>query len=190
VLEKEGLHNWIWKCGLDGLDYKKVRDEAGEAGTLAHYMILCHLRGDKPDFGDYAPNIVALAENSFLSYLEWEGKHKLESIKVEEPMVDDGCGFGGTIDWYGRLDGKLTLVDFKSGKAIYDEHLIQVAVYRHLLDYHHFIIDDVRILRIGRGEDDKYDERILTPQEGRLCWDIFEAAHIIYETQKELKKAK
>ena len=36
VLAKPALIHWAWELGVQGLDYRKVRDQAGETGTLGH----------------------------------------------------------------------------------------------------------------------------------------------------------
>ena len=35
--------HWAWEQGVAGLDYRKVRDQAGDIGSLVHYLILCAL---------------------------------------------------------------------------------------------------------------------------------------------------
>ena len=37
--ESGGLIHWAWNLGREGQDYRQVRDEAADAGTLAHAMI-------------------------------------------------------------------------------------------------------------------------------------------------------
>lgn len=54
ILNKPALLDWAWRMGCEGQDYKAVRDNAGDIGTLAHYLILCHLKGEKPETQDYS----------------------------------------------------------------------------------------------------------------------------------------
>ncbi len=49
ILNKPALLDWAWRCGCDGINYKAIRDNAADIGTLAHYMIMTYLRGEKPD---------------------------------------------------------------------------------------------------------------------------------------------
>ncbi|NQT48675.1 MAG: hypothetical protein HQ578_06840 [Chloroflexi bacterium] len=191
VLGKPALIEWAWKMGLEGQDYKKVRDEAGDAGTLAHYLILCHLRGEEPDTSEYAPAQLTLAENSFLSYLEWERVHKLDTEMVEEPLVSEVNGFGGTADWVGFLDDKFTLIDFKTGKAIYSEMIYQVAAYKALLtERSGYPAGNVKILRIPREETEAFEERLISKDDLEYGWQIFQACLKIYQLQKLVRKQK
>src|SRR3990167_1945992 len=72
VLNKPALIKWANNLGLVGVDSSKYVDALAEVGTIAHYLILCHLRNEKPVLEDYAPSQVDKAENSLLSFLEWE----------------------------------------------------------------------------------------------------------------------
>lgn len=187
ILNKPALLDWAWKCGCDGLDYKAVRDDAAGVGTLAHYLILCHLKGEKPDTSEYSAQDIDRAENCLIKFWDWQKGHNIEPIMVETPLISEEYGFGGTIDFFGRVDGANTLIDFKTGKAIYPEFAYQVAAYCQLLIEHDESIFncDVRILRIGRNEDEGFEERIL----GNLnrAWQIFLNCLNIYKLQKEIK---
>ena len=153
LLNKPYLITWANRLGLEGIDSTKYRDEAAEIGTLAHAMIQAHIQGELLDTSTFSQAQIDQAENAVLSYFEWERQHTVKPILVESPMVSDACGYGGTIDLYCKLDGVPTLVDFKTGKAIYDEYFVQLAAYVNLLRENGYAVDNVRILRIGRGRD-------------------------------------
>lgn len=184
-LAKPALIPWAWGLGTKGIDWKTYRDELADVGTLAHRMILDHLRGEKTDTSDYSPNQVDLAENSFLSYLEWERQHKVEPILVETPLVSEIFKYGGTPDFFGLIDEVPTLADYKTGKGIYPEFFYQLAAYKNLIyetrpDVQN--IDQCRILNIGRGEDEKFAEEVRTDL-GRE-WEIFIRCLEIYKLKK------
>ena len=58
VLAKPALIHWAWELGVQGLDYRKVRDQAGDVGTLVHYLILCQLQGQEPDLSEDRKSVV------------------------------------------------------------------------------------------------------------------------------------
>ena len=93
--------------------------------------------------------------------------------------------FGGTVDLYCKLDGVPTLIDFKTSKGIFDEMLYQVGAYRQLLMEHNYPVKNTRILRIGRTEDEGFEERHLPNPE--VYWQIFEHALRIYQLRKKVK---
>ena len=186
ILNKPALLEWAWKLGTEGIDYKAVRDIAGDVGSLAHYFILCHLKGIEPDTTEYSKDVIDKAENCLIKFWDWEKMHKLEPILIETPQVSEKYHFGGTPDWYGILDGVATLIDFKTGKAIYSEFLYQMASYKMLLEENNAAVNNSRILRIGRDESEGFEERVLGNLE--KGWAIFLNCLNIYNLQREIKK--
>jgi hypothetical protein len=186
ILNKPALLDWAHQCGLNGLDYKAVRDRAGDVGTLAHYMILCYLRQEAPDYSEYSNQAIEQALTCFAKFLEWERHHEIKPILIETPLVSEQYRFGGTIDFYGEIDGQPTLLDFKTSKAIYPDMFYQLAAYAHLLHENNHLAGAAKILRIGKSEDEGFEER----SAGKLDkqWEIFLACQKIYELQKEIRK--
>jgi len=185
LLAKPHLVAWANRLGLEGIDSTKYRDSSAEAGTLAHELIQAHLQGTEVDMTDYSPLSLELAENSFLSYLEWEKHHNVKMIFCEKPLVHETMKYGGTVDCYCELDGLKTLLDFKSGKAIYDEYFVQLAAYKELLIHKGYEVEQVRILRIGRDETEGFEDR--SPGKTDKYWEIFKDLLHIYKLKKELK---
>src|ERR1051326_1325284 len=52
--DTSALMYWAWKCGMDGKDYRKVKCEAADIGSLAHFLVECHLRGQTPDYSEFS----------------------------------------------------------------------------------------------------------------------------------------
>jgi len=188
VLNKPALVIWANRLGLQGIDSSKYTDEMAQIGTLAHQMILDYFKKAETDTSDYSKNQIDLAENCLLSFWEWEKKHEIEVILAEQAFVSELYGFGGTLDCFCKLDGELTLVDFKTGKALYPEHEYQVAAYCHLLQENDYKVDGVRILRIGRDETEGFDERVI--YDAQIGWTIFRHCLGIYELQKKNGRGK
>jgi predicted RecB family nuclease len=182
ILNKPALLKWAWQCGVDGIDYLKARDSAADAGTLAHSMILAHLKREELDTSEYSKDTIDQAENSFLSYLNWEKQHTLDPMIVEQPLVHQALKYGGTPDFYGKVDETLSLVDFKTGKGLYPEYEYQLAAYAYMLPEMPQIF---RILRIGRDANDDYEEKTFTQIDKQ--WEIFNHCLEIYNLQKEMK---
>jgi len=182
ILAKNALIHWAWKCGREGLDYREVRDTAADVGTLAHYLILCHIKGETPDTSEYSPNDLEKANNCLAKYLRWEKEHPITPVMIETPLISEEYRYGGTLDLLAEYDGKFTLVDFKTGKAIYPEMLSQVAAYWKLLEEQGWPVSSARILRIGTDEDEGFEERIRTSLDNE--WQIFKHCLEIYRLQK------
>lgn len=186
ILGKPALIHWAWDLGIKGIDYKKFRDDKADIGSLAHYLIMCHLRNEKPDTSDYTANQISQSENALISFWEWEKSHPMEPVVIEEPMISEKYGYGGTADLVCKMNGELCLVDFKTGKGIYPEMLYQLAAYRQILKENGHEITNSRILRIGRTENEGFEERPARNLDKQ--WRIFLACLEVYILQKEIKK--
>jgi len=186
VLAKPALIHWAWKLGCEGKDYRKERDQKADIGTMAHAMIMCHLKGEKFDDSDYSKNDIDKAENAFIKYLNWEKEHPFTAITVEKEMVSEKYRFGGTADLIAKSNGDIILVDYKTGKGIYPEMAYQLAAYKYLAMEQGHEIANARILRIGRDESEGFEEKVF-PDLGRE-WLIFENCLKIYNMQKQIKK--
>ena len=145
-----------------------------------------HLRGEKSDTSDFSQNDIKLAENCFLSYLEWEKSHPIKPVLIEKPLVSDIYGFSGTPDCMGYLDDKLVLIDFKTGKAIYAEMFYQLAAYRQLAQEQGHKIEHARILRIGRDENEGFEEQLVTRFDNEF--QVFQHCLAIYNLFKVMRK--
>lgn len=204
VLNKPFLLKWAWNLGAEGIDMDAYRDDLAEVGTLAHAMILQHLDASREyDPREFSAHAHDRAANSFLKYLEWEKAHKIEPWLVETPFVYDALGFGGTADYLGLVDGLPTIMDFKSGSGIYDEHVLQMAGYRLLYEegrpnepleptdgktvIWRNKVEQFIVLNVGRSENEDFDERIIRRRLDEEV-DIFKACLTIHETRKTIKK--
>ena len=186
ILNKPALVKWANNLGLQGIDSSKYVDDKAAIGTLAHQMIADHLRKVDTDASDYSAKQIDQAENSVLSYLEWEKGHDVKPVLIEEPLVSEIYKYGGTIDCLAKIDGKPTLLDFKTGKAIYPEMFYQLAAYSELLLEDGHILDASMILRIGRDATEGFE--VVKRDSLIKELEMFDHCLAIYNLQKEIKK--
>jgi len=108
------------------------RDEAADAGTLAHSMVEAHINGRPlPDIPDN--EIGKLAQQGFESYLAWAQNNSIQIVEQEVELVSETYKYGGCLDAIG-LDSqmRLCLLDWKTSNGCYPDYLIQIAAYRQL----------------------------------------------------------
>ena len=108
------------------------RDEAGDYGTQIHDLVEAHVKGN-PCGVENAPEPV---RRGFEAYCEWAAMTSLEIIETETPLVSEVYKFGGTPDGIGLVNGKLSMVDYKTGKGVYPSMLAQLGAYAILWDEH------------------------------------------------------
>ena len=188
ILNKPFLVKWAWQMGRDGIDYAKMRDNAGDIGTLVHYLILCHLKHEAPNTSEYSQKDIATAQIALAKYHSWESQHKVEPLYIESPLVSERFGYGGTIDLLAKVDGAKILIDFKTSKGIWPDYAYQLASYSMLLKEAGVDVEDVRILRFGKDVNSDFEERRFgTSLE--LQWRVFLACLEIYNIKKQLQES-
>ena len=185
LLNKPALVNWANNLGLQGIDVNKFVDDKADIGTLAHAMITDHLTGQETDLSNYSKNQIDLAENSALSFWEWEKNHHIEEIFFcERPLVSELYRFGGTLDIYAQINGRKEIIDLKTGSGIYPEHGYQVATLKVLLEEHGFKVDGTRIVNIPRSETESFIEKTISEFENATGWEIFKHLLSVYNLRK------
>jgi hypothetical protein len=122
-----GLIAWAWKLGMEGKDYRVVRDQAAGAGTMAHAAAEAWIRGQPFAFeGD--PAICQKAEKAFTAFKEWATQIQLRVTSSELPLVSERYRFGGTFDAILMHNGR-AMADWKTSQKCYPEYLVQIAAY-------------------------------------------------------------
>lgn len=100
-------------------------DTAGELGSEAHALIEWWLRGE------IGPRPAARegAEIAYRAARRWAESVHLEPIFCEQTVWSTEWGYAGTMDLFGRVNGKPALLDWKTSKRYYPEHGLQNAAY-------------------------------------------------------------
>lgn len=133
---KEKISSLLWATQLQGRlgeerGHKKELAKAGEIGTQCHALIEWTLRTSMCEKCGPAPEINDKAKWAFAAWMRWKDKVNLKPISIETTVVSERYGFAGTMDLLAEVNGELTLLDWKTGKAIYPESFLQNAAYRH-----------------------------------------------------------
>lgn len=104
----------------------KKSDGAKDAGTMIHNWIEDYLKGEEPELP--VNETLNRAIKGFLKF--WKQiEDKTEIVHIERPLCSMKYKYAGTPDLIARIDGKLTIVDWKSGSGIYPEHFVQMGGY-------------------------------------------------------------
>lgn len=151
--ESGGLIQWAYKCGLEGVDINRARDEAADAGTCCHEMIDCYIHGREFAPPEKANFSLDSAEHAFLGFLEWKEQSKLELLASEVSLVSEKHRFGGTFDSV-MVSGTRRILDYKTSSGCYPEMIYQLAAYAILWEEHHpdLPIHGLDLLRISKPD--------------------------------------
>lgn len=185
---KDALVNWAFGVGKQNPDLPSIRayvDELAEIGSASHAIIAARLTGTTPDLRDYTPATVEAAGIPVAKFEDWRRGKAIEVIATEKAYVSDEFRYGGTVDLLARIDGMVTILDAKTGKAIYAEMAYQLAAYANLVAETGIRVDAVRILQIGRTGAEGFTERIW--QDWSLEWEWFKAMRVVYQCERDIE---
>jgi hypothetical protein len=115
--------------GVKAADREKQK--AAAIGTAVHAGIEWELRRQLGEDAGPAPRLPEAAAWAVESWKDWARSVNLKPLAIERAVYCLECGYAGTLDLYARVKGVLTVLDWKSGKAIYPEAFLQNLAYRH-----------------------------------------------------------
>lgn len=185
-----GLIRWAHQMGIEGKDMDAERDEAADAGRLAHAMIenIMTCRGLREGIEKQDAETEAKAACAVDAFLSWKTQVKLEVLETEMPLVSHEHRFGGTFDALARIDGRIATLDWKSSKRVYADMIIQQAGYSLLIEecYHdERTPEGVALLRIGKEFADFHYHFYPKPVID-LARKAFLSQRALYEIDKQL----
>lgn len=149
--------------------HQKELAKAGEIGTQIHKKIEWAMRtGIGADAGP-EPTVSDKAEWGFMAFQDWAKSVSLKPVLIETTVYSKIHGFAGTMDLLGRVHGVLTLIDFKSGRAVYSESFLQSAAYSAALVEMGYVLPSAAlIVRLPKNETDPDFEVVTVPDPAAL----------------------
>lgn len=189
LVNKPALIHWAWDLGQRGIDYRTHRDILADVGSLVHDMILCHFKKKKCDTSEYSKAQIDMADKSMLSFYAWERTNRVVPIIVEEKLVSERFRFGGKPDLLAKVNGKVSLIDFKTGLRLYEDIFYQLAAYGLLVkETKGTKIEEYVGVNVGRSDSEKF--AISARKREDIAQDemVFLAYLSIYNLKKEIKR--
>lgn len=184
-----GLIHWAWTMGQEGQDYRKVRDDAASAGTITHAWIDDDVHG-RPltEFRDADRELLDKAAVGLEAFRSWRSQVDLELVDTERPYISEVHRFGGTYDAVARVNGKLSLLDWKTSNKIYPDYVVQLAAYRALyLECAGEELHGAHLLRVGKEFGDFHYHSFPAAVLDR-GWEAFTLMRRLYDIDAVLKK--
>lgn len=187
----EPLLFWANKCGLDGHSHREVANTAADAGTCAHDMIECHIKGIEFDPEPYTYDALETAQPCFEAFLKWKEQTNLKLVQSEVSLTSEKYGYGGTMDALATGDN-LVLGDWKTSNHVYPDYIIQLAAYKQLWEENYPdqpITGGAYLLRVNKQKDPAdpiafsyhYWENL------DLGWEAFQHMLELYRLNKRLR---
>jgi len=127
TIRKEGIERWLGNVG--NAEAERIRSEAAAHGTLVHALAALVVSGlpSIPMMADEEPTDAQMD-----AFTTWFETYVEEVHAVELQVAHVGYRYAGTLDLLVRMKGdkRPTIVDLKSGKAVYPEMRYQTSAYR------------------------------------------------------------
>lgn len=140
--------------------WRRKGDDAKESGTIAHDWIEEYLKGNKQELPADEK-----AKHSVEAFLNWENENKVEWLHSEIVVGSKVHEFGGKIDAIAILNGRKTLIDFKTSNQISKDYFLQTAAYQLAVEEMGGEIEQRYILRISKNGDGFETLVVPTPYE-------------------------
>lgn len=188
--DNSSLIHWAWQLGMDGIDYRKARDQAADIGTIAHFLIECFLHNHEADLSDFSPADIARARVAFANFKKWWDEEGLTVLEPEVQLVSEAHGYGGTIDAPSKdRHGNVVLLDWKTSKGIWPSHRFQLAAYERLWNENRPDLQVSRraVVRIGKESENDFEVGWMASSEAE--WRVFLKRLELYYEQNAYKKA-
>lgn len=165
------------KANYSGIS-EKVLDRAASKGTSVHNSIEIYV---KYGIIDVNPE----HKSYFDGFLDWWEEVQPEVVGSEIRVYHKILQYAGTIDLLCYINGKLTLVDFKTTSSVSDMSCgIQLEAYAKALESHGIVVEDKMILHLKR--DGKH-RCIHYPANDAKRWKVFGALKTVYDYIKSYK---
>lgn len=169
--------------------HQKLMAKASEIGTQAHALIEWNLRKSLGQVVGPEPKIVDKALWAFMAYEEWAKSVDLTPLLIEQRVFSLTHAYAGTMDLLAKVDGQITLIDWKTSKSVYGEaHIQNVAYQVALSEMGHQRAEAGLILRLPKVETDPTFEAVPVPPADTL-FPVFLAVKQVWEWWVEEEKA-
>jgi hypothetical protein len=122
--------------------YKEKQEQAKDVGDIVHEyamrFAIASINGEElpkiPSNGDLSDYELDEdqeyeAVSGIYAFIEWYNEHDVTFHDVERVVYSAKHDYVGTVDVAATVDGEELIIDYKTSKRIYTDHLIQAALY-------------------------------------------------------------
>ncbi len=181
----QGAHltKWIAENGWN--EAQRILSEAGERGTKVHNAVEFLLNGHTLRKIDYSLDEWRRIE----AFTRWYGQVNLEVIALEVAVFSKKYGYSGRFDCLGILDGKLTVIDWKTSGSMYPHFPLQFACYAQAIEETTDLkIEQTMGLQLGTKSKDGFKEEVHT--NWKADFEIFKSVKKTWEYDRFGSKKK
>lgn len=149
--------------------HQKELAKAGEVGSQAHALIEWTLRQQLGQDPGPEPHVTDKAQWAFMAFQDWSRSVGLKPLFIEQTVFSRTHGYAGTMDLLADVNGVVTLCDWKTGKQVYGEALLQNVAYQVALgEMGHTVPAAGLIVRLPKVDTDPAFEVVPVPPVAEL----------------------
>ena len=136
ILGNDALLKWANSMGFRHIDSEKYTEDKAIFGTLVHAGLqkivdpTAEVESIQPINSLHAFD----ANKCYDSFERLLRDHEYKTIYTEKTLISHELKYAGTLDWLAELDGKKTLIDFKTSKLVTFKYFLQLSAYAKLLE--------------------------------------------------------
>jgi hypothetical protein len=158
IIAKPFLIKWANNLGLNGKTLNDENNNAFAIGTLTHAFIEGELTNTGVDTEGYTAEQIVIAKRCLSSFNKWKKNKNIEVIMLESPFISKIYEYGGTIDAVLKIDGVLTILDWKTSSSISLDYKLQLMAYLILLNENNIYPSKVSIIRLSKEGDGGFEQ--------------------------------
>ena len=164
---------------------EKEKKEAGDTGNAVHEFLHQFARA-KIDRTE-APALPddRKVRKCIKGFLAWYKAHKVVFVEAERVVYSLEHGYVGTLDVVARVDGVLTLLDYKTAEHVYPSFLCQIAGYWSARQEEGMKIKQAILLHFDKNTG---MHRPIVVKRLEKLWPAFESALKFRKEEKSLRK--
>ncbi len=178
-------------CGRKpGKMHRDAMNVAAGIGTYAHALIDNFVKLTPIDDAEFdhldSDQIMTSIEclDTFKDW--WDGAH-VEVQETELALVSSELLFGGRMDAIGMVNGKFSVIDWKTSAGLYSDYIAQLAGYLILLEEHDFpTVEAIHIIRVSKTTAG-FEHRMIPRKTLQPAIDYFVKARELYQLVKPLE---
>lgn len=140
----DALHNHAierWKNAIGKEEADRILATRQNIGTITHKLFEMHLKKESFNLGEFEEEI----QDNVNNFIPFSKDVKLKPEGLEQSLWSNEHGYAGTADYLGKYtsnpkylkrghkplfpDGAFVIGDWKTSKAIYHKHKMQLAAY-------------------------------------------------------------
>jgi CRISPR/Cas system-associated exonuclease Cas4 (RecB family) len=170
--------------------HRVKKDKSADLGTMIHEWLEKYIKARiaKGVLPELPVNVEM--RKAIDSFFQWAKDNKVALISAERKIYSDKYGYAGTLDLEAIVNGKRTIIDFKTSNAIYDEYFIQASAYLMALEeeLNKPVNGGVIILRLPKSQTDNLEVKQITREEANDFIDVFLSCLRIYQWKMGIKR--